>query len=91
MFGRGEGIRNSFEYNTYKPFVGLVSFEIDNRTLGLGGYEDTCAKTPKRLPFGFGTMNLPSIDELKGKHSATTMTWDNTEHGVSAQEVGLLD
>jgi len=81
----------NFEYTAFQPFVGIVSFEHEEKTLGMGAYEDDCHLTPKKLPFGFGDFNLPSMDEVTGKHSSTSMTWVNEEHGTSSKEVTMLD
>ena len=69
----------------------MVSFEMEGRTLGVGAYEDDCHMAPPKLPFGFETFNIPSLDEVQGSTSATSLTWSNEEHGTSVEEVGMLD
>jgi len=91
VMGRGTGLKTKFEYNAFQPFVGIVSFELDGRTLGIGAYEDDCHMTATKLPFGFETFNLPSLDEVKGKTTSTSVTWNNDAHGTSVEEVGMLD
>ena len=96
VIGRGEGIKVNFEYHWFQPFVGMVSYERGDLTLGIGAYEDDCHNSvdESRLPFGMGTKkntNLPSMNEVMGHHSVTSMTWDNDEHGTSSQEAKMLD
>ena len=73
----------------------MVSYERDDLTLGIGAYEDDCHMKVDnhRLPFGMGekNTNLPSMNEVHGHHSVTSMTWDNEEHGESAHEHKMLD
>ena len=96
VIGRGEGIKVNFEYNWLQPFVGIVSYERYDMTLGIGAYEDDCFKRvdESRLPFGMGTKqntNLPSMNEVMGHHSVASITWNNDEHGTSSQEAKMLD
>ena len=96
VIGRGEGIKVNFEYHYFQPFVGMVSYERGDLTLGIGAYEDDCHRSvdESRLPFGMASnknTNLPSMNEVMGHHSVTSMTWDNDEHGTSSQEGKMLD
>lgn len=86
VIGKGSGFKVNFEYNAFQPVVGLFSYEWDGETLAFGAYEDDCHAKPTRLPFGFETFNLPSIDEATGKNTISSMTWVNEEDGVDAQE-----
>ena len=81
----------NFDYNAFQPFVGFLSFELDGRTLGIGAYEDDCHMTATKLPFGFETFNLPSMEEVGGHHATVSVTWNNEEHGTSVEEVAMLD
>ena len=46
---------------------------------------------PKRLPFGFEDFNIPSLSEVSGEKSVSSMTWVNLDHGESTHEAELLD
>ena len=59
--------------------------------MAIGAYEDDCHNTPKRLPFGFETFNLPSLEEVTGSASVSSMTWVNEEHGNSIEEKDIID
>ena len=72
--------------------VGFFSYEADEgKLLAIGAYEDDCHNAPKRLPFGFETFNLPSVEEITGTIAVTSVTWINEDHGTSAKEVEMLD
>ena len=60
-------------------------------TLAIGAYEDDCHMAPKRLPFGFEDFNIPSLSEVSGEKSVSSMTWVNLDHGESTHEAELLD
>jgi len=59
--------------------------------MAIGAYEDDCHNTPKRLPFGFETFNIPSMEEVAGEQNVSSMTWVNNEHGTSTHEEKMLD
>ena len=59
--------------------------------MAIGAYEDDCHNAPKRLPFGFETFNIPSMDEVNGEESINSMTWVNDDHGTSTHEFEMLD
>ena len=60
-------------------------------TVAIGAYEDDCHGAPKRLPFGFEDFNIPSLSEVSGEKSVSSMTWVNLDHGESTHEAELLD
>ena len=91
VFGRGEGTKINYEYSAFQPFIGFYTHEIDDQTVGIGAYEDDCHGAPARLPFGFETFNVPSMEEVEGDHSVASVTWVNERHGESAEEAVLLD
>ena len=59
--------------------------------MAIGAYEDDCHMAPKRLPFGFEDFNIPSLSEVSGEKSVSSMTWVNLDHGESTHEAELLD
>ena len=59
--------------------------------MAIGAYEDDCHLAPKRLPFGFEDFNIPSLSEVSGEKSVSSMTWVNLDHGESTHEAELLD
>ena len=65
----------------------MVSYEIGERTVGIGAYEDDCAMVPSKLPFGFTTFNKVTTQEARGSHSAASVTWSNAASGTSTKEV----
>ena len=91
VFGRGDGTKVNFEYNSFQPFVGLISYEIYDETVGIGAYEDDCVNTPAKLPFGFQDFNVPSMSEVNGSSAVTSLVWVNEEQGISTTEAKLLD
>ena len=92
VIGLGEGRKVNYEYSAFQPLVGFFSYEANEGDLiAIGAYEDDCHNAPKRLPFGFGSSNLPSLEELSGKTAVTSVTWVNEDHGISSNEVEMLD
>ena len=59
--------------------------------MAIGAYEDDCHNAPKRLPFGFEDFNIPSLSEVSGEKSVSSMTWVNLDDGESTHEAELLD
>ena len=59
--------------------------------MAIGAYEDDCHNTPKRLPFGFEDFNIPSMKEVSGEKSVSSMTWVNLDDGESTHEAEMLD
>ena len=62
VFGRGRGKKVNFAYSAFQPFVGLISYEHNEETLGIGTYEDRCHMMQKNLPFD--DTKLPSMSEV---------------------------
>jgi len=63
------GTKVNFDFNYFQPFVGFYSYEWEDTTMAFGVYEDDCHGTvsKSKLPFGFGTLNVPSMSEIKGE------------------------
>ena len=91
VFGRGEGVKSNFEFNSFQPFVGLISYEFNGNLAAMGAYEDDCVNAPAKRPFGFTDFNIQSMEEVKGTTSVASVTWVNEEHGTSTKEVMMLD
>ena len=92
VIGRDSGTKKiNYEYTAFQPFVGIFTYELNDETLAIGAYEDDCHNAPKRLPFGFETFNLPSLEEISGDQSVSSMTWINDDHGTSTHENEMLD
>ena len=90
--GRADGkYKVNYEYSAFQPFVGIFSYQLDEVTVAIGAYEDDCHNAPKRLPFGFEDFNIPSMEEVSGEKSVSSMTWVNLDHGESTHEAELLD
>lgn len=77
VIGKGSGSKVNYEYSTFQPFIGFFSYEVDGKIKAFGGIEDDCHNTPAHLPFGMTDMNSPSMDEVHGKESKTSITWVN--------------
>ena len=91
VFGRGNGTKINYEYTAFQPFIGFYTQEIDDTTTAIGAYEDDCHGAPAKLPFGFETFNVPSMEEVEGENSVASVTWVNERHGEAAEEAVLLD
>ena len=68
--------------------MGIISYEYEEKTLGIGGYEDDCHMT---FDLDFGNGINTTLNELRGEHAAESMIWTNGEHGTSVHEAKLLD
>ena len=90
VIGRGEGFKVNYDYNAFQPFVGLFTFEVGDATMAIGAYEDDCHNTPAKLPFGFETMNVPSMDAAKGEDVMSSVTWVNERHGTTVDEEAMM-
>ena len=93
MIGGVDGSKVNYDFSAFQPFVGFYSYEAEGRIYGFGSYEDDChlAPAPTKLPFGFGTSNVPSMAEITGAAVVGSATWVNDVHGTSAAELEALD
>ena len=80
QIGSGSGKEVTKQYNSFQPFVGLYSFEVDGNLKGIGAYTDDCIHTPKKLPDFFSS---PTVDHIKGDTAVASKTWVNERHGTS--------
>ena len=51
----------------------------DKMIKGLGAYVETCTGEVQNLPFGFGTFNGVSREEVYGENQHEGVTWKNYE------------
>ena len=58
--------------------------------MAIGAYEDDCHNTPSKLPFGFETFNIPSMDEVHGNGGMSAVSWVNERHGTAVDEEAVL-
>ena len=93
MIGGVDGSKVNYDFSAFQPFVGFYSYEAEGRIYGFGAYEDDCHLAPSqaKLPFGFGTSNVPSMGEITGTGGVGGATWVNDVHGTSATELEALD
>ena len=91
VMGQGTGTVYEFKYSFLQPFVGLFSYQLDEKTLAIGPYEDDCHNTPTWTPMSFNTFNETSLEEAQGSNAVTSETWVNERHGESLTEETLLD
>ena len=93
MIGGVDGSKVNYDFSAFQPFVGFYSYEAEDRIYGFGTYEDDCHLAPStaKLPFGFGTSNVPSMSEITGSAVVGSATWVNDVHGTAATELEALD
>lgn len=93
VIGGVDGSKVNYDFSAFQPFVGFYSYEAEGRIYGFGTYEDDCHLAPSqaKLPFGFGTSNVPSMGEITGSAGVGSTTWVNDVHGSAATELEALD
>lgn len=92
VIGLGEGRKVNYEYSAFQPLVGFFSFDAeDGKLFAIGAYEDDCHNTPERLPYGFLTSNIPSLEEVRGEASIASVSWVNESSGTSAGEIEIIE